>query len=53
MGTLLFTDGDLGASLQAAARKWAERLQTWDADALLKAPEADVIDELLEEGVAQ
>jgi hypothetical protein len=53
VGTRLFTEGDLGASLQAAARKWAERLQTWDADALLKASEADVIDELLEEGMAQ
>lgn len=31
----------------------AGRLETWDADALLKAPEADVIDELLEEGTAQ
>jgi hypothetical protein len=52
MGTNLFTEGDLGTTLQAAARKVAERLQTWDADALLKAPEVDVIDQLVEEGKA-
>lgn len=48
----LFSEGNLGASLQAAARKAAERLQTWDTDALLKAPEADAIDELVEEAIA-
>jgi hypothetical protein len=53
VGALLFIEGDLGSSLQAAVRKVAERLQTWDPDALLKAPEADVIDELLEEGMAR
>jgi len=52
VGTNLFAEGDLGGSLQAAARKVAERLQARDADALLKAPEADVIDELIEEGKA-
>lgn len=49
MGTFLFSEGDLGMSLQAATHKMAGRLETWDADALLKAPEADVIDELIEE----
>jgi len=53
VGTFLFSEGDLGSSLQAAARKVAERLEAWDADALLKAPAADVIDELLEEGMAR
>lgn len=53
MGTFLFSEGDLGMSLQAAARKMAGRLETWDADALLKAPEADVIDELIEEGTGR
>ncbi len=49
----LFTQGDLAESLRTAARKMAERLATWDADALLKAPEADVIDALVEEGTAR
>lgn len=53
METRLFTEGDLGASLQDAARKMAQRLLAWDADALLKTPEADVIDQLLEDGLAR
>lgn len=53
VGTFLFSEGDLGMSLLAAARKMAGRLETWDADALLKAPEADVIDELIEEGTGR
>jgi len=53
VGTFLFSEGDLGSSLQAAARKMAEQLEAWDADALLKAPEADVIDQLIEEGTAR
>jgi hypothetical protein len=51
--TFLFKDGDLGTSLEVVARKVAERLEAWDADALLKAPEADVIDELIEEAAAR
>jgi hypothetical protein len=35
--TLLFAEGDLGSVLGATARKPAERLGAWDADALLKA----------------
>ena len=53
METLLFAEGDLGSVLGATARKPAERLGAWDADALLKAPEADVIEELIEEGTVR
>ena len=53
MGTFLFSQGDLGMSLQAAAHKMAGRLETWDADALLKAREEGVIDELIEEGTGR
>lgn len=53
MGTFLFKEGDLGSSLHASARKVAERLDAWDPDALLKAAEADVIDELIEQGTAR
>jgi hypothetical protein len=51
--TLLFAEGDLGSVLGATARKPAERLGAWDADALLKAPEADVVEELIEEGMVR
>jgi hypothetical protein len=51
--TLLFAEGDLGSVLGATARKPAERLGAWDADALLKAPEADVVEELIEEGTVR
>ena len=53
MGTRLFTEGDLGASLEISAREVAERLEAWDADALLKAPEADIVEKLIEEGMAR
>ena len=53
METLLFAEGDLGSVLGATARKPAERLGVWDADALLKAPEADVVEELIEEGTVR
>jgi hypothetical protein len=50
---ILFAEGNLGSVLRATARKPAERLGTWDADALLKTPEADVVGELIEEGTVR
>ena len=52
METLLFAEGDLGSVLGATARR-PQRLGVWDADALLKAPEADVVEELIEEGTVR
>lgn len=45
----LFAKDDLGLALQATARKVTERLERWEPDALLKTPEADVVDELIED----
>ncbi|MGB6161955.1 MAG: hypothetical protein WCF33_18260 [Pseudonocardiaceae bacterium] len=43
----LFAKDDLGTALQAKARDVAKRMEQWDPNALLKAPEADVVDELI------
>lgn len=53
METLLFTKDDLASALHATARKMSERLANWDHDALLTAPEADLVDELIEDGCVQ
>jgi hypothetical protein len=51
--TRLFGQGSLETSLDVSARKVAAQLAMWDPDALLNAPEADVIEELVEEGMAR
>jgi len=50
---VLFAKRGLGAVLEATAKKVADRLQTWDSDALLSAPEADIVEELVAEGTVR
>ena len=50
--TLLFAEGDLGSVLGATARKPAERLGAWDADALLTELQ-DLTLEIIEESGQQ
>jgi len=48
---LLFAKGDLRLALEATtAKKVAGRLKDWNSDALLAAPEADVVDDLIADG---
>lgn len=53
MKTPLFANDDLGSALQAKARNVAERIERWDPNSLLKAPEADVVDELIGVGTVE
>ncbi len=46
----LFAKGDLRSALEATTRKTVDRLNKWDPDALLNASEADVVEELTDEG---
>jgi hypothetical protein len=50
---MLFAKPDLGSALEATTKKVADRLQAWNPDALLAAPEADVIEELIGEGTVR
>jgi hypothetical protein len=50
---LLFAKRGLGPVLGATAKKVADRLQRWDPDRLLAAPEADVVNDLVAEGTVR
>ncbi|ROO52202.1 hypothetical protein EDC02_7109 [Micromonospora sp. Llam0] len=50
MAIVLFTNEALGLTLCETTRRMVDRLERWDPEALLKAPEADVVAELIKEG---
>lgn len=50
---LLFAEDSLASDLHSRFQRVAERLVRWDPDALLNAPEADIVDELLDEAMVQ
>jgi hypothetical protein len=52
-GPLLFTRDDLRSALEGTTTKMVDRLNNWDPDALLNAAEADVVEELIDDGSVQ